>query len=100
LGWIGRNVFYNYIRGLDYKEIYEKQKELLIKTSPYAASYLNDERFRRLPEAIDTAYMNLGRMVDEYEETLHGFGKVTKTIFGGESFESAFGKPLPAGGIW
>jgi len=99
LGWIGRNVFYNYISGLDYKEIYEKQKEQLIKTSPYAASYLKDERFLALPEAIDTAYMNLGRIVEEYEETVRCFGKVTKTIFGGESFESTFGKPLPTGGI-
>lgn len=100
LGWIGRNVFYNYIRGVDHRQIYEHQKELLVKTSPHAASHFMDERFLVLPEAIDTAYMNLERIVDEYRETVLGFGKVTKTIFGGEPCESAFSKPLPAGGIW
>ncbi len=99
MGWIGRNVFLNYINGCEYKEIYERQRELLSKSACEIAIYLQDDRFLMLPKAIDTAYGELDRIIYEYEYTLEGFSSIVKRIMGGENLECSFSEPLSAGRV-
>ena len=76
LGWIGRNPFMNYINGNDYKALYEKQKELLVKSSVHTARYLKDRRFLIMPTAIDSAMKSFNRVLDEYELSMEGFDHI------------------------
>lgn len=98
-GWIGRNTFLNYMNGCDFEAIYEWQRSLLEKSACEVACYLNDERFSRLVGALDSAYGELPRMVDEYECTLESFGRIVRKISGGEGIERSFGEPLSSGRI-
>ncbi|MHC2994534.1 MAG: hypothetical protein IBV53_03415 [Candidatus Atribacteria bacterium] len=75
LGWIGRNPFLNWLKGEDIEEIKNKQKENIIIGSKAIASYLNDERFLILPEALETSYSNLGNVIKEYKKTLKSWNE-------------------------
>lgn len=99
MGWIGRNVFLNYINGCDYRGIYERQRELLSKSVCEISTYLQDDRFLMFPKAIDTAYGELDRVIYEYEYTLEGFNGIVKRIIGGEKFECSFGEPFSSGRV-
>ena len=76
LGWIGRNPFMNYINGDDYKALYEKQKELLVKSSVHTTRDLKDRRFLIMPTAIDSAMKSFNRVIDEYELSMEGFDHI------------------------
>ena len=75
LGWIGRNSFLNWLKGEDIEEIKNRQKENIIIGSKAIASYLNDERFLILPEALEISYCNLENVIEEYEKTLKSWNE-------------------------
>ena len=70
LGWIGRNPFLNWLKGEDVEEIKNRQKKNIIVGSKAVSSYLNDERFLILPEALKISYHNLERVISEYKGTM------------------------------
>ena len=70
LGWIGRNPFLNWLKREDVEEVKNRQRKNIIIGSKAVASYLNDERFLILPEALETSYRNLGRVINEYKNTM------------------------------
>jgi hypothetical protein len=80
LGWIGRNPFLNWLKKRDVKSIYEYQRECLVKSSSKVSTYLKDQRFNNLPQAIDIAYKRLPLMIEEYERTMESYYKITKKI--------------------
>jgi FAD synthase len=60
----------NWLKGVDVKEVKKLQKEKSLIGSRAIASYLRDERFLILPEALEESYNNLGRIINEYENTM------------------------------
>lgn len=68
MGWIGRNPFLNWINGHDVDQIKKYQLEQLTKGAPKVAKYLNDERFLILPKALENAYGDLDRVINEYKQ--------------------------------
>ena len=70
LGWIGRNPFLNWIKGKDVEEVKNKQKKNIMIGSKAMAFYLKDERFLILPEALETSYHDLERVISEYKNTM------------------------------
>lgn len=75
LGWIGRNPFLNWLRGKDLGEIKNRQKENILIGSKAIASYLDDERFLALPEALEISYNNLESVIQEYDRTLKSWNE-------------------------
>jgi len=75
LGWIGRNPFLNWLKEEDIEEIKNRQKENIIIGSKAIASYLNDERFLILPEALEISYNNLENVIEEYKKTLKSWNE-------------------------
>jgi len=73
LGWIGRNPFLNWLKGEDVEKIKNRQKKNIIIGSKAVASYLNDERFLVLPEALEISYHNLERVISEYKNTMRAW---------------------------
>jgi hypothetical protein len=73
LGWIGRNPFLNWLKGKDVEEVKNQQKENIIIGSKAVASYLKDERFLILPEALETSYHHLERVISEYKNTMRAW---------------------------
>ena len=75
MGWIGRNPFLNWLKGEDenIEEVKNRQKKNIIIGSKAIASYLNDERFLFLPEALEISYHNLERVISEYKNTLRAW---------------------------
>lgn len=73
LGWIGRNPFLNWLKGADIEEIKNRQRKNIIVGSKAIASYLNDERFLILPEALEISYHNLERVISEYKNTMRAW---------------------------
>ena len=80
LGWIGRNPFLNWLKGKDIKEIKNRQKENIIIGSKAITSYLDDERFLILPEALEISYNNLDNVIKEYKKTLKSWNKFINKI--------------------
>ena len=80
LGWIGRNPFLNWIKGKDVEEVKNKQKKNIIVGSKAIASYLNDERFLILPEALETSYHHLERVISEYKNTMRAWNGFIKKL--------------------
>jgi len=70
LGWIGRNPFLNWLKGKNVEEVKNRQKKNIIIGSKAVASHLKDERFLILPEALETSYRNLERVINEYKNTM------------------------------
>ncbi len=64
LGWIGRNPFLNWLKGEDVEKVKNRQKKNIIIGSKAVASYLKDERFLILPEALEISF---------YEDPLTNF---------------------------
>ncbi len=73
LGWIGRNPFLNWLKGKDVEEVKNQQKENIVIGSKAVASYLKDERFLILPEALETSYHHLKRVISEYKNTMRAW---------------------------
>jgi len=73
LGWIGRNPFLNWLKGEDIEEVKNRQKKNIIIGSKAVASYLNDERFLILPEALEISYHSLERVISEYKNTMRAW---------------------------
>ncbi len=80
MGWIGRNPFLNYILGKDSKSIAEYQKSHMVMGAKKIMEYTNDERFLKLPAAIDCAVNNLPEMVTRYEEVKAAWAEITQVI--------------------
>jgi len=80
LGWIGRNPFFNWLKGEDAEEIKNRQKKNIIIGSTAVASYLNDERFLILPEALEISYHNLERVTSEYKNTMRAWNNFIKKL--------------------
>jgi hypothetical protein len=80
LGWIGRNPFLNWLKGEDVEEIKNRQKKNVIIGSKAVSSYLNDERFLILPEALEISYQNLERVISEYKITMRAWNDFIKKL--------------------
>jgi len=80
LGWLGRNPFLNWLQGKDIREIKKRQKENISIGSKAIASYLNDERFLILPEALEISYYNLENVIEEYKKTLKSWNEFISKI--------------------
>jgi hypothetical protein len=80
LGWIGRNPFLNWLKGENIEEIKNRQKKNIIIGSKALASYLNDERFLILPEALEISYHNLERVISEYKNTMRAWNDFIKKL--------------------
>lgn len=80
MGWIGRNPFLNWIQGTPISEMYAIQKEALTIGAPAVAEYLNDERFLKLPEALDRAYERLNYTIMEYNKFLLAWQEISQKI--------------------
>jgi len=80
LGWIGRNPFLNWIKGKDVEEVKNKQKKNIIVGSKALASYLKDERFLILPEALEISYFNLERVISEYKYTVRAWNDFVEKL--------------------
>ncbi len=68
MGWIGRNPFLNWISKRDVKKMHQMQRKALEVGAPAVAEYLNDDRFLKLPEALDAAYAHLDTMIEQYHD--------------------------------
>jgi len=77
LGWIGRNPFLNWLEGKDVEKVKMKQMYHIKIGSKAIASYLEDERFLILPEALETSYSNLEHVIGEYENTMKAWNDFT-----------------------
>ena len=80
LGWIGRNPFLNWLKGEDIEEIKNRQKKNIIIGSKAVSSYLNDERFLILPEALEISYQNLERVISEYKNTMRAWNNFIEKL--------------------
>jgi len=80
LGWIGRNPFLNWLKGEDIEEVKNRQKKNIIIGSKSVASYLKDERFLILPEALEISYQNLERVISEYKNTMRAWNNFIKKL--------------------
>ena len=80
LGWIGRNPFLNWLKGEDIKEVKKWQKEKSVIGSRALASYLRDERFLILPEALDKSYHDLERVINEYNHTMQAWNNLIEKL--------------------
>ena len=80
LGWIGRNPFLNWLKGEDIEEIKNRQKKNIIIGSKAVSSYLNDERFLILPEALEISYHNLEGVISEYKNTMRAWNDFIKKL--------------------
>ena len=80
LGWIGRNPFLNWLKGEDVEEVKNRQKKNIIIGSKAVSSYLNDERFLILPEALEISYQNLERVINEYKSTMRAWNDFIKKL--------------------
>jgi hypothetical protein len=80
LGWIGRNPFLNWLKGEDMEGIKNRQKKNIVIGSKAVSSYLNDERFLILPEALEISYSNLERVISEYKNTMRAWNDFIKKL--------------------
>lgn len=68
-GWIGRNPFYNWIRGVDPKQMYEKQKERIEKGAAAITAYTGNDVFMKLPAALDASFASLPMYKESFTDT-------------------------------
>ena len=80
LGWIGRNPFLNWLQGNDIEKVKNRQKKNIVIGSKAVSSYLNDERFLILPEALEISYQNLERVISEYKNTMRAWNDFIKKL--------------------
>lgn len=59
MGWIGRNPIINTLTGEDSKKLSQHQTECLEASAKEVATYLEDARFLKLPDAARAAYAQL-----------------------------------------
>jgi hypothetical protein len=86
LGWLARNPFLNWFRrqkGFEKRslpELFEYQREHLVRGSRAAAEALADRRFLRLPAAFDLSVSLLDQMVDEFEQLSSAWDRVVLAL--------------------
>lgn len=68
MGWIGRNPFLNWLSGTDPELCAKEQRDALCKGSEAIANWLEDERFEKLPLAMDAALDQLPDMIENYRK--------------------------------
>jgi len=80
LGWIGRNPFLNWLKSENIEEVKNRQKKNITIGSKAVASYLEDERFLILPEALEISYHNVARVISEYKNTMRAWNDFIKKL--------------------
>ncbi|MCJ7656948.1 MAG: hypothetical protein MUO55_04095 [Candidatus Atribacteria bacterium] len=80
LGWIGRNPFLNWLKDNEVEEVKKRQKNNIIIGSKAIASYIEDERFLILPEALEISYHSLERVINEYKNTMNAWNIFIKKL--------------------
>lgn len=80
MGWIGRNPFLNWLEGTPIDEMYKLQKEALKIGAPAVAKYLNDDRFLKLPEALERSYDRLNYTIMEYNKFLLAWQEISMKL--------------------
>lgn len=80
MGWIGRNPFLNWMNKKPIKEVYQIQKDALIRGEVAIAKYLDDDRFLSLSKALDISYGQLDETIEKYEKTLEAWKEITTKL--------------------
>lgn len=80
MGWIGRNPFYNWLKGEDVKDVWRRQKESLSIGALELARYTKDDRFLNLVQGMDVALENFDLMVNRYELLMSDWQHAIKNI--------------------
>lgn len=100
MGWIGRNPFLNWISKRDVEKMHKMQKKALEVGAPAVAEYLNDERFLKLPEALDASYEHLDTMIEQYHAMTKSWKEfISKYKNWRDEYESAHYESLSAGRV-
>jgi hypothetical protein len=100
MGWIGRNPFLNWISKRDVEKMYLMQRKALEVGAPAVAEYLQDERFLKLPEALDASYAHLDKMIEEYHEMAKSWTEfISKYKVWRDKYESAHYESLSVGRV-
>lgn len=100
MGWIGRNPFLNWITGRDAEGMYKLQRKALEAGAPAVAEYLNDDRFLKLPEALDASYKHLDAMIEEYHSLAVSWKEfISKYKVWRDQYESAHHESLSVGRV-
>ncbi|MCL2202195.1 MAG: hypothetical protein FWB75_09540, partial [Oscillospiraceae bacterium] len=79
-GWVGRNPFMNHLLGSDLKATREYQRERLAPGLASLAKYTSNPKFNTVLGNFDKSWDNVGRYVNEYEQTLEAWGEFTERI--------------------
>ena len=80
-GWVGRNPFYNYLRGNDVKSIREFQRDQLERGIPALVESTSNQRFANVLKAFDTSWDSLGRYISEYDVLLSAWKEFMRGAF-------------------
>lgn len=100
MGWIGRNPFLNWITKTNVEMMHEMQRKALEQGAPAVAEYLNDERFLKLPEALDASYAHLDTMIDQYHRMSTSWTEfISKYKVWRDEYESAHYESLSIGRV-
>lgn len=74
-GWIGRNPFYNWLKGEDIKLMRERQMFHLQKGLPGLIRYTKNPVYKTLTDALDTSYNNLDTTIVQYKKLCEAWGE-------------------------
>lgn len=100
MGWIGRNPFLNWITKQDVEAMHKMQRKALELGAPAVAEYLNDERFLKLPEALDASYAHLDTMIEQYHNLATSWTEfISKYKVWRDEYESAHYESLSVGRV-
>jgi hypothetical protein len=100
MGWIGRNPFLNWISKRDVEKMHKMQRKALEVGAPAVAEYLNDERFLKLPEALDASYAHLDTMIEQYHNLATSWTEfISKYKVWRDEYESAHYESLSVGRV-
>ena len=77
-GWVGRNPFYNYLRGEHTESTKEYQREKLERGLRALASYTSNPRYYSVLRNFDVSWGELGRYINEYEQVLEAWDELIK----------------------
>ena len=79
-GWVGRNPFYNYLRGNDVKSIREFQREELERGLRALAEYTSYAKYNTVIENFEISWDSLGRYIAEYDMLLGAWKEFLKGV--------------------
>jgi len=100
MGWVGRNPFLNWLTNKNVEAMHKFQRKALVEGAPAVAEYLNDDRFLKLPEALDAAYEHLDIMIEEYHAMAIGWKEfVSKYKVWRDEYENTHYESLSVGRV-